>query len=118
MDFNSKRVAVQACALVALGNIGQVVGGFYLKYAKYIHGRIVPPIANPRNNKGISAQPVLNPVREWDPSQNGLLADWPQRQSDPRIFTHSCPNWLCRRRRPRNVMGPSLMHEIVILLGR
>ena len=24
----------------------------------------------------------LNPVRAWEPSQNGLLADWPHRQSE------------------------------------
>ena len=65
-----------------------------------------------------SGQPVLKPVRECEPSQNGLLADCPQRHNDPRILMHSWPNWLCSLMRPRKVIGPSLMQEIVILLGR
>jgi len=29
---------MQTCALMSLGNIGQVVGCFYLKNSEYVHG--------------------------------------------------------------------------------
>ena len=51
MNFDSKGMAVQACALVAFRDIGQAVSGFNLKNAKNIHGRIVPPGTYPRKVK-------------------------------------------------------------------
>jgi hypothetical protein len=36
-------MAVNAPALVSLGNMGKAVRGLDLKYAKNIHRRIVPP---------------------------------------------------------------------------
>jgi len=50
MDFNPERMAVHAGTFVPLRDIGKAVGGFYLKYSKYIHGRIVPSMCTLRKH--------------------------------------------------------------------
>jgi hypothetical protein len=37
-------MSVHARALVSIGNVRQAVRSLELEYAKYIHGRIVPPV--------------------------------------------------------------------------
>ena len=49
VNLDSKRVAVQACALMPIGNVGQQVSCLDLKNAKNIHRQIVPPPEFPRN---------------------------------------------------------------------
>lgn len=66
---------MHACALMPCGDIGQAVSSFNLENAKYIHGRIVPPVDILRNKPGLCNgakrrdaqarfQPVLKPTRE------------------------------------------------------
>jgi hypothetical protein len=43
-------MAVHAGTFVPLRDIGKAVGGFYLKYSKYIHGRIVPSMCTLRKH--------------------------------------------------------------------
>ena len=50
VDFDPERMPVHAGTFVPLRDIGQAVGGFDLKYAKYIHGRIVPPMCTLRKH--------------------------------------------------------------------
>lgn len=50
MDFNPERMAVHAGTFVPERDIGKAVGGFYLKYSKYIHGRIVPSMCTLRKH--------------------------------------------------------------------
>ena len=44
VDLDAERMSVHARALVPIGNVGQAVRSLDLENAKYIHGRIVPPV--------------------------------------------------------------------------
>jgi len=44
VDFNPERVSMHAGTFVPFRDIGKPMGRFDLKYPKYIHERIVPPM--------------------------------------------------------------------------